>query len=222
MVRHAAGDAPVEVPPSARLLVVGASGAGKTTWVRGALAQLRGPSVFLDTKGERETLEWARRHRYVIVVGEAEGLRRVRSAERPRRLLVRCLDPLGETSNDLLEALYHGPPTTAVVDEAMHWSTRSAIPRGMRWLITAGRGRQIGVWACSQRPVEVSNFFLSESTHRVLFKIELEDDRLKIAPLMALSRRGAPAIAQLERHHWLWKTDSAYEPLRHFGPVPMP
>lgn len=175
--------------------------------------------MFLDTKGEGETLAWARRHRYVVVLGEAEGLRRVRAADRPRRLLVRCFDPFGETADQMLRAIFNGPPTTVVVDEAMHWSTKSTIPYGMRLLITAGRGRQIGVWACSQRPVEVSNFFLSESTRRVLFKIELEDDRLKIAPLMGLSRRSAAAVLQLERHHWLYKTDSAYEPLRHFAPV---
>lgn len=198
---------------------MGASRGGKTTWVRAAIDQLRGPVVFLDTKAERPTVEWAARRRFVVVNGEAAGIARVRAKDRPRRLLIRCWTPHSDEANELLEAIYHGPPTTVVVDEAMHWSNKGFIPDGMKRLITAGGGRDIGVWACSQRPVDVHNAFLSESTHRVLFKIELPDDQLKIAHLMALPRRSAAAIGRLEKYHWLWKTDSAYEPLRHFAPI---
>lgn len=210
---------PVEVAPNSRLLVVGASRSGKTTWVRARIDDLRGPVVFLDTKGERPTQEWAARRRFVFANGEGEGLRLVRRKDRPRRLIVRCYDPLGETANELLEALYHGPPTTVVVDEAMHWSSKSQLPRGLRLIITAGGGRDVGVWSCSQRPVDVHNTFLSESSHRVLFKIELEDDQKKIAPLMGLTRAGASAIGRLEKYHWLFKLEDAHAPLRHFAPI---
>lgn len=175
--------------------------------------------MFLDTKGERPTGEWAARRRFAFASSEAEGLRRVRAKDRPRRLIVRCHDPLGATANEMLEALFHGPPTTVVVDEAMHWSSKSQLPRGMRLLLTAGGGRDIGTWSCSQRPVDLYNTFLSESTHRVLFKIELEDDQKKIAPLMGMTRRSAGAISRLEKYHWLFKHEDAHSPLRHFAPI---
>jgi len=215
------GRAPAEIPPHGRVLVVGATRSGKTTWVLVQLLQLLRFTqlyvVILDTKGERPLHEFARRHRFTVAMGEAAGLREVRSSKRPHRLVVRCFDPLGDIANELLEALYNGSPGTVVFDEAMHWSTKSQIPRGARLLMTAGGGRHIGVWACSQRPVEVSNFFLSESSHRVLFKIELEDDQKKIAPLLRL--RDPRAIDGLAKYHWLYKGDDPYEPVRHFAPV---
>lgn len=173
-----------------------------------------GPAVLLDTKMEARPLApFARRHGYVVANGEAEALRLITSKKRPPRILARCYDPLGDTANELLTAIFYGPPTTVFVDEAMHWSTAQTIPRGMRLLLTAGAGRNIGVWACTQRLVEVSNFFIyAGDPHFVVFRV---------APDEAKKIRHIPGVEQTTRlpaYAWVY-SPAPTVPFRAFAPV---
>jgi hypothetical protein len=205
----------VEIRPDERLLLVGPSRSGKTTWaLQKALPQLD-RAVLLDTKGERGLAEFARRHRYVVANGEAEALRLIAGRKPPPRLLARCSDPLDDAANALLERVYAGPPTTVFVDEAMHWSTAQRIPRGMRLLLTAGGGRGIGVWACTQRLVEVSNFFIYAGDPQFIV--------FRVAPDEAQKLRHVPGIEQatiLPPYCWLYTPAPTVRAVA-FGPVPL-
>lgn len=204
----------MEIRPDERLLLVGPSRSGKTTWALvKALPQLE-RAIVLDTKGERGLAEFAQRHRYVVANGEAEALRLITAKKPPPRILARCSDPLDATANAFLERVYSGPPTTVFVDEAMHWSTAQTVPRGMRLLLTAGGGRGIGVWACTQRLVEVSNFFIyAGDPHFVVFRTA-PDELKKLRHVPGIDRAG-----RLPEFCWVY-TPAPIIPAVAFGPVP--
>lgn len=174
------------------------------------------PVRILDTKGEGELLAWTRRHRYAYAAGERAALALLRSSRPPVRLHARVFDPRSREADDLLRLLYLGPPATVVVDEAMHWPRPDRNRHGMRLLLTAGMGRWIGVWAATQRPVNVANEFLSESLHRVVFRLELESDRKKIGGVVG--DQAAARCAGLDRFCWLYhapgSTAVVYGPIR--------
>lgn len=195
----------VSVGPAEHLLVVGQTRSGKSTWIRAALGILhrsnpRRRVVVLDTKGEAQLRAWSRRHRYAFLVGPRAAAAALRHSRAPIRLHVLVHDPVSYDANALLEALYATGNLTVVFDEAMHWPKVGPLARGLRLLLTAGMGRNVGVWAATQRPVDVANVFVSESIKRVVFRVELESDRKKLAGFIP----GVDGAAGLDRFCWLY------------------
>lgn len=171
-------------------------------------------AIILDTKGEPAWGGYARARGYRTVIGERAGRAAIAAGE--LRLLIRCLDPLGVEANAMvLEVYRRRAPTTLIVDEALHWPTdvRDRNAYGLRLVLTAGAGLGIGVWAGAQRPVDLLPLFISESTHRILFRQELASDRRKLAGLIP----GAEAAGRLDAYWWLYHSPG--ERIRLFRPI---
>lgn len=69
---------------------------------------------------------------------------------------------------------------------------------GVRALYTQGRALGIGVWGCSQRPVWIPRFAMSEAGAIVLFKLTLEEDRERMQAMI-----GTPGGLSLMSHEFI-------------------
>lgn len=55
--------------------------------------------------------------------------------------------------------------------------------------LTQGRSRGVGVWTCTQRPMYLPNFAISEAEHYFIFRLKLPQDRAKVADAMEMDAR---------------------------------
>jgi energy-coupling factor transporter ATP-binding protein EcfA2 len=70
--------------------------------------------------------------------------------------------------------------TIVIVDEAMHICTAAQIGFWYKAILTRGRELNVACWSCTQRPVGVSNFILTEALHWFIFRLNAPDDRKKL------------------------------------------
>ncbi len=197
------GSVDVELAPTQRIIAVGKNRSGKSTWFRqpdvcGALER----AIVLDTKGEPPWVGFARSLGYEIRNGERAAIAALRDRDPPPRILVRCFDPLGDAGAELCEEIMRRPAQvgTAIVDECVHWCRGHEVCRGLR-LIWTMAGMGLGGFAGTQRPVDIWNGFLSESDHRVIFRLELRSDRDKLEEFIPGVVEQA---ATLDKFWWLY------------------
>lgn len=55
--------------------------------------------------------------------------------------------------------------------------------------LTQGRSRGVGVWTCTQRPMHLPNFAISEAEHYFIFRLKMPQDRQKVAGAMEMDER---------------------------------
>jgi len=158
-----------QILPSDCLAVVGQRGSGKT-YLLSHLAEHLRYGLFLDTKGTEGVPGWPVTSDLLEALRLPRAVYRVPAEEDPEK-----------AADRLAWGAFRRGHTTLIVDEAAHVSGANRIPRGLRVAITQGRAKGVGVWAGSQRPVDVSNFFFSESEHFFVGLLTLESDRLKVA-----------------------------------------
>lgn len=174
-----------ELSPDGRFLVVGRAGSGKSTLAR-ALAYSYRNVLVIDPKHE----ESLARSQTVYDVASFVALfpqRATRIVFRPDASLERAPD-VGAV---YARALAYG--NTAIVNhEVMFYATSAWCLPELRRAQIAGRSRRVPLWNLTQRPIDVHNVILSETTHVFLFDLLLETDRRKVAGIVGPGALVAP------------------------------
>ncbi len=89
-----------------------------------------------------------------------------------------------EKAIPLLELAYITGNVTVYIDEMSALvPPRSKPPQVIYDLLQRGRSRNISVWSSTQRPTLVPLESISEATHFFVFRLNLEDDRKRIASI---------------------------------------
>ena len=71
-----------------------------------------------------------------------------------------------------------------VVDELHNFCQKMFMPSGLKKIVTMGRSFRISFFGASQRTQTIHNNFISETTHKFIFRLELESDRNLILKMM--------------------------------------
>lgn len=169
-----------------RAFVTGRSGSGKTwlatAWIaRGATPWAQG--IAIDPKHAltaRELPGWQ------TVIG-ADNALRLWGREHPRLIVRPTLADYDrdagydQLAHRVLMASRCGASAGWYDDEVLNAAPAGRLQAGLGRLLTEGRGRCVPVVAATTRPIGVHNKLLSEASHLVIFNLNLEGDRRKLA-----------------------------------------
>jgi hypothetical protein len=168
-----------------RALIVGGTGSGKTafaTWVIRRLPDT--PVIIFDTKDEEK---FPRLPNSIIVSTKEEILEQSENVEidyiivRPPIHLLN--DPVA--LDDYLLFIYmHIRNVVVFIDEGYTFHTNGREHRGLVALYTRGRSKGITTIMCSQRPVRISRFCISESQKVYVFRLMDRRDRKTLSEVI--------------------------------------
>lgn len=106
-----------------------------------------------------------------------------------------------EDFNTVCEIIYKTGNIAILVDEVGSYTTGNRIPHWFSECLRLGRGRGIGVISISQRPKEIPNTIISESEFKIMFRLQLQDDRRK---LIGVVGPGAEYLRIIPPHYFLF------------------
>lgn len=171
-----------------RVAIVGRTGAGKT-YLAERLVRGLSRLVVIDPKGTLASWgldDWSTTVRRELRRGE------------PVR--ARVVYPLDGDFEPVLAEIYEAGNITVYIDEVY-----GIVPPGSRpgpyftALYTRGRELGIGVWAATQRPTWVPLFVLSEADWLFVFKLQLDEDRRRLAEIL-----GGDVLRPITDRHGMW------------------
>lgn len=94
------------------------------------------------------------------------------------------------------------------IDEIAPLVTGTKIPPGLYDCLIMGASRGVTVISVSQRPKDIHNIILSESYTKILFRLNLEDDRKKIKGIA--DQEVADALHNLPNTHFIYVRADGY------------
>ena len=160
------------------MLITGKTGSGKTYLSKFLTRHVKRLVVF-DGKG---TLgDWQ------LDPYDKDAVDKIKRGEdvRTRVLVPFGADPVAWWSG-VLSMVYAAGNCTIYIDELYSVCPPNQRPSDELWSIyTRGRELGLGVWAATQRPVWVPLFALSEAEHYFMFRLQLEEDRRRMAAFMS-------------------------------------
>jgi hypothetical protein len=168
-------------PLNSRLFIAGATGSGKTFLAERVLKPVR-RLVVIDTKNElSEGMDL-----------QPANKRSWNKFERGRDVRIQVTPPIAkpdeliEWYDDIFKKIYVYRNCMLYIDEAgAVVSSANAYPPHLAAIYQRGRGLGIGAVASTQRPVFVPNFMLTESQYLFVFRLQLQEDRDKMASMMS-------------------------------------
>jgi energy-coupling factor transporter ATP-binding protein EcfA2 len=172
------------------LTIVGDTGSGKTT-LGAALLPARHHTIALRSKADDTALPG----RYIRTAAAITRLR-----DEPRFLLDPVYDQQAPQFWRALDAVWRQGGWCVYLDELWYLS-RLGLERKIEQLLTQGRSKGITVMSGMQRPVQVTRFAMSQSTHLIAFSCEGRD--LKILADVGTDT-WADSVRQLERYQFAW------------------
>lgn len=181
-----------------RVALVGMTGSGKTYFARAFLAHAP-RLIVVDPKGTQFNHLWG------TVPYSEDAIKILRQTndkgEYIGRARIRINSPISrEEWEAYFRVLYTLRNVTIYIDE-LYGVTPPIAGQWLQALYTRGRELGIGVWAATQRPVFVPKFVFSEADWKVLFRLELDDDR----EYMARNVFGPIAKNELYNHQFIVK-----------------
>lgn len=97
-----------------------------------------------------------------------------------KRILYQPADGSVDDFDLVCEEVFMTGNMVFAIDEAASYIPSSRVPYYTGELLRLGSGRGIGVWSLTQRPRDVANVLLSESSMIISYKLGLKTDRVKI------------------------------------------
>ncbi len=198
-----------------RILVVGKTRSGKTTFVEHLFTQMRGcRRVAIDPKG----------HLSFPGVNPTRQVAHIDPAAPLIHYIPTGLDH--QEYEDLYRALWQlGGPMVIWLDEAAGPTSKSRWPAHMAVTIQQGAARGIGHWACAQRPVDIAPVLRTEAEHCFMFvprphNLNLQALAVEVAlSVDELAHRFDDLLNQEGEHSFLWYCRGTHE-LLDCAPIP--
>lgn len=204
----------------------GKSQSGKTTLVR--LFINKYPRVVIHDRKHEWGAFAQRNHYYIATVPEQLYTLLHKGA---KRIIYQAASPEIDDFDDVCKIIYDLGNITFVIDEAASYCPTGRVPFWCGELLRLGSGRGIGVISLTQRPRDVANVLLSESTIIVSFRLSLQTDRTKIAetcgkivdpnlPEDQEARKKIKSLATLRKFHFM-VFDSNTDEVMWCSPIPV-
>lgn len=173
------------IEPNKHVLICGMTGTGKSYLCENYLRTYK-YVVKLDTKdetGERRSegkSPWSglREGKDFTVVHRLEDLDEV---ETDKIIFVPDYDEQNEdTYNQFFRWIFERGNTILWIDELMSIGTVNSFPRELGRIMTQGRSKGVGVWACTQRPSGIPSCVPANASYFFVFDMSLPQDRKKL------------------------------------------
>ena len=195
-----------------RGLLVGKSGSGKTTLGLELVRSMPLPVLIVDTKYSEVIAEYAARYRWPIVSAFPNRLEGV-IVWRPMPL--ELSDPW--TIDLYLETILEArKPVSIYIDELYQLHNNGKAGPGLIGLYTRGRERGFCILGGSQRPAWVSLFCLTESSKYFVMRLDLPQDKKRMAEIIGDSQIADTSIPN--RFFWYTQNGGRAEIIRPIRP----
>ena len=165
----------IELRTSEHVYIAGRTRSGKSTLTRSFLPTFH-RVVFHDRKLEHADL--VQKYHFGIV-RTPEQLATVLQ-KGAKRVLYQPADGSVDDFDLVCETVFHTGNIVFVIDEAAGYIQSARVPYWTGELLRLGSGRGIGVWSLTQRPRDVANVLLSESSMIISYRLGMKTDRVKI------------------------------------------
>ncbi len=178
----------IVVRPDEHVFIGGATGSGKSTLAR-ALFYGYSRLVVIDPKHEELV------PRALVTYTPAEF--RQAWPQRAPRVVFRPdpEDPKHRDVDEVIRRVLAHRRCRIVLHETADYAQPGWIVPALRRALMTGRSLEVGVGACSQRPIGLHNVVLSEASHLFVFRLALEGDREKLAGVIGPAALEQPASA---------------------------
>lgn len=193
------------IPQDEHVFIAGMTGTGKSFFAEAYLAGY--PYVIkLDTKGEiferRKKGEAGWRG---LVEGKdytvIERLADINNVTTPKIIYApHFTEQTEEYYDSLCKYIYERENTTFWIDELMSIAdSPRKYPLYLKALYTRGRSKDVGIWALTQRPVDVPVIAGANSKHFITFDLAMPQDRQKMAEIT-----GCPNLLEMPKGYNFW------------------
>ena len=194
----------LHIPTDKHVLICGATGTGKSYLAEQYLKTYK-YVIKLDTKDE--TNERRRRGlspwegltegKDFTVTSDFEQLDEIETD----KIIYNPLydDQTEDLFNRFFDWVFKRENTIVWIDEVMGLATAHRMPRAMLRIYTQGRSKNVGLWACSQRPAGIPAIILANSDHYFIFNLNNINDRKRIYDMT-----GMKEMLELPQGHNFW------------------
>lgn len=208
------------IEPNKHVLIVGRTGTGKSYLCEKYLTGYD-YVIKLDTKNETEERReqglspWdgLTENEDFTVVYNFDDLEQ---AETPKIIYVPTFEEQqdGETINKFFGWVFERKNTIIWIDELMSIGTATKVPYNLRRVMQQGRSKNIGVWACTQRPSGIPLDVSSNCTYFFIFALSNPDDRKR-----CVSITGVKEVEQQPSGYnfWFYKMGDEKAQLAHLA-----
>lgn len=182
---------------NSRLAILGKTGTGKSTFAKNKILPQYDRYIFWDPKIENEDVP------HDILVTNPTDLKKVIKTH--DYILYQPKDISGEDFDEVCRIVFEtGMSNCLYVDEVMTISSVNKIEPNHKLILTQGRSKGIAIINVSQRPSDIHNTILSESTDLFVFKLTLEPDIKKVEKIIGSA---ADEIMYLPYFHFLYTNE---------------
>lgn len=101
--------------------------------------------------------------------------------------------------NEFFRWVYERENTMLWVDELMSFTSANSYPLELKRLMIMGNSKNIGVWACTQRPSGIPSIVTANVSYIFCFNLNLPADRKKIVDIT-----GCPEMLEMPGKHNFW------------------
>lgn len=104
-----------------------------------------------------------------------------------------------ELFNAFFDWVFLRENTIVWIDEVMGIGTSNRMPRSLLRIYTQGRSKNVGLWACSQRPAGIPTIILANSDYYFIFNLNNVNDRKRMYEMT-----GCREMLELPTGHYFW------------------
>ena len=191
----------LEIDMDHHTFVGGITQSGKSFFLKRLFESIKDKNrkcIFFDYKNDPAHIKWIKKNKYPVF-GSLKGMKRYwsplsrftldnilgKQKQKQKKIIFRPPRPQGfagafKMLDDLMDYAFREGNIIIFIDEIAPLVTGAKIPPGLYDCLIMGASRGVTVISVSQRPKDIHNIILSESYTKILFRLNLEDDRKKI------------------------------------------